>query len=100
MVVHHLDLLRVTALPEEADPVLVVDPDAVLPTPVSTESLEVVAWERSQVVEPLRRVQLRELALRDPGNAPKPTRRMAAKEGLGVSIPEGPDHLSRVLRYP
>jgi len=100
MVVHHFDLLRVAVLPGEADAILIVDPYAVLPTSISTESLEVVARERTQVVESLRCVQLRQLALSDPGNAPKPPRRITLEQRLGVSIPEGPDHLLRVLRAP
>jgi hypothetical protein len=98
VVVHHLDLLGVAVLPHEADPILVVDPDAVLPTPIATESLEVVARERAQVVEPSRGVQLHQLALSDPGNTPKLPRRPTLEYGLGVSIPEGPDHIPRVLR--
>jgi hypothetical protein len=98
VVVHHFDLLCVAVLPDEADPILIVDPDAVLSTPISAESLELIAGERAQVVESLCRMQLHELALSDAGNAPKPTRRIAIEERLGVSIPEGPDHLLRVLR--
>jgi hypothetical protein len=98
VVIHHLDLLCAAVLPHEADPILIVDPDAVLPSPISAESLEVVARERAEIVESLRRVQLHEPALRDPGNAPKTTRGISLEERLGVSIPEGPDHLLRVLR--
>lgn len=100
MVVHHFDLLRVAIPPHEADPILVIDPYAVLPTSISGESLEVVAWERPQVVETLRRVELDQLALGDPANVLKPSRRIPLKQSLSVSIPEGPDHLSRVLRSP
>jgi hypothetical protein len=52
--VDHLDLLGVRVFPQEADPILVVDSSAVLPTPTSTESLQVVPWERAEVVESLR----------------------------------------------
>ena len=92
MVIHNLNLLRVSILPREADAVLVIDPDAVLPAPVSTKGLEVVARERSQVVEPCRGVQLHELALSDTGDAPKSAGRMTPEERFGVSMPEGPDH--------
>ena len=98
MVVDHLDLLGVAVLPHETDPVLIVDPDAVLPTTVPSERLEVVARERAQVVEALRGVELDQLALSDPGNAAEPSRRIPMEEGFGISIPEGPDHLPRVLR--
>jgi hypothetical protein len=100
VVVHHLDLLRLAVLPHEADPILVVDPHAVLPPPIAGKSLKVIAWKRAQVVESLRCVKLCELALCDPGDAPKPARRISLEQCLGVSVPEGPDHLLRILRMP
>jgi hypothetical protein len=96
VVVHHFDLLRVAVFPHEADPILIVDPYAVLPTSVSAERLEVVARERAQVVQSLCCVQLHQLALSDTGDTPKPPRRMTLEQRLSVSIPEGPDHLRRV----
>ena len=96
MVVHHLDLLRVAVLPDEADPILVVDPNAVLPLPIAGKSLKVIARERAEVVEALGGVQLRQLPLRNPGNGSEPPRRVSLKQGLGVSVPEGPDHLLMV----
>ena len=98
MVVHYLDLLRVTVLPHEADPILIVDPDTVLAPPIAGKDLEVIARERTQVFESLGRMQLRQLALSDPGNALELTRRIPLKQCLGVSIPEGPDHLLNVSR--
>jgi hypothetical protein len=66
VVVHDLDVLRFAVLPHEADPILVIDPDAVLPPPITAKGLEVIARKRAQVVESLGRVQLRQLALSDP----------------------------------
>jgi hypothetical protein len=100
VVVHHLDSLRFAIPPHEADPILVVDPDAVLSTPLAGKRLEVIARERAQVVEPSGCVQLRQLALRDPGDAPEPPRRVTLEQGLGVPVPEGPDHLLKILRMP
>jgi hypothetical protein len=60
----------------------------------------VIPWKGAQVVESLGCVKLHELALRDPGDAPKPARGVSLKERLGVAVPEGPDHLLRVLRIP
>jgi hypothetical protein len=96
VVVHHLDLLRFAVLPGETDPILVFDPDAVLPLPIAGKSLKVIARERAEVVEALGGVQLRQLQLRDPGDGSKPSRRVPLKQGLGVSVPEGPDHLLTV----
>jgi hypothetical protein len=100
MVVHHLDLLRFTVPPYETDPILVVNPDAVLPLPVAGEGLKVIARKRAQVIESLGCVKLRELALRDPGNASKPAGSVSLEQGRGVSVPEGPDHLLSILRMP
>jgi hypothetical protein len=93
VVVHHFDLLRFAVLPDEADPILVVDPNAVLPLPIAGKSLKAIARERAEVVEALGGVQLRQLPLRDPGNGSEPPRRVPLKQGLGVSAPERPDHL-------
>jgi hypothetical protein len=98
VVVHDLDVLRFAVLPHEADPILVIDPDAVLPPPVTAKGLEVIARKRAQVVESLCCMQLRQLALSDPGNVPEPTRRVPLEQRLGVSVPEGPDHSLSLLR--
>ena len=98
VVVHDLDVLRFAVLPHEADPILVIDPDAVLPPPITAKGLEVIARKRAQVVESLGGVQLRQLALSDPSNVPEPTRRVPLKQRLGVSVPEGTDHLLSILR--
>jgi hypothetical protein len=44
-------------------------------------------------VESLGCVKLRELALRDPGDAPKPARRISLKERLCETVPERPANL-------
>jgi hypothetical protein len=92
VVVHYLDLLGPAVVPDEADPILVIDPDAVLALPIAGEGFEVIARERAEVLESLRRVELRELALRDPSNGLEPASRVPLKQGLGGSVPEGPDH--------
>jgi hypothetical protein len=92
VVVHYLDLLRPAVVPGEADPILVIDPDAVLALPIAAEGLKVIARERAEVLESLRRVELSELALRDTSNGLEATSRSPPKQGLGVSVPEGPDH--------
>ena len=88
--------MSVTLPPDEADAILVVDPDAVLSQPVSTQSFDAVARESAEVIESLGRVQLRQLALRHPGDPPKSACGMAEEQGLGVLAPEGPDHSRRV----
>src|SRR5215213_2492566 len=61
VVVDDLDFLRTLLGPAEANPVLVVDPDAVLSLSVSHERLQPVSRRRQQIVEvrcPIEMVQL------------------------------------------
>jgi len=76
VVLHDLDLLRIAVLPHKTDPTPIVAPDAVLSAPIAGKGLELIARERAEVVESLSGMQLRQLALSDPGNALKPTRRI------------------------
>jgi hypothetical protein len=98
VVVHNLYVLRFAVLPHKADPILVIDPDAVLPPPITAKGLEVIARKHAQVVESLGRVQLRQLTLSDPSNVPEPTCRVPLEQCLCISVPEGPDHLLSILR--
>ena len=51
MVIHDLYVFRTRIAPHEADTVLVVYPDAVLPFPVASQSLESVPRRNSQIVD-------------------------------------------------
>jgi hypothetical protein len=53
VVVDYLNVDRTRFRPAEADSVLVVDPDAVLPSAVSPEGFEAIARWYSQVVQDL-----------------------------------------------
>jgi hypothetical protein len=63
VVVHDLDIPGITIAPGEADPVLPVDPDRVLPFPVTRERFEAVGRGR-EVARLLGCVELVELRLR------------------------------------
>src|SRR5699024_1455655 len=62
VVVNDLHLLWSGVGPHEADPPLVVDPDAVLTSSVAFESLEPIAGRDPEVLERLRRSHLAKLA--------------------------------------
>ena len=64
MVVHYLYLRRSALCPNETDAVLVVDSDAVLPLPISSECLQLIPWWNSEIVKGDHRVKLVELASR------------------------------------
>ena len=51
MVIHNFNVVRVFALPAEANPILIVDPDAVLPGTVAFEGFQAVAGRQLQVAQ-------------------------------------------------
>ena len=66
MIVHDLDLVGVTIVPDEAHAPLIIDPDTVLPPSVAPERLETIAGRCPQIVQRPRVVQLQELPIADP----------------------------------
>jgi len=62
VIIDDLDVVRIAVEPAEADPPLVIHPDAVLPTAIAFQSLQMVAGGNFQIVEPLGSVHLNELA--------------------------------------
>ena len=57
MVVHDLDVARVPTRPTEANPPLIINPNAVLPCAPSLEAFQPISGWDSQVFNSLRRVQ-------------------------------------------
>ena len=68
MIVHDLDLVGVAVLPDEADPPLIIDADAVLAAASTLERLEPVARRDAQVLERGGSIERRELRLSALGN--------------------------------
>jgi len=68
VVVHDLYIPGASFGPDEADPELVVDPNAMLAFPISPESLETVAWRNPEVFQGVSLVQLVQLP---PGHLPE-----------------------------
>ena len=46
MIVHYLNIVGVSVAPHEAEPPLIVNPDAMLSFPVTVQGLQMVAWWR------------------------------------------------------
>jgi hypothetical protein len=57
MVVYDLDIVGVSLTPAEADTPLVVDPNAILSFPVSSQFLKAISWWNTKVIQSLSRVQ-------------------------------------------
>jgi hypothetical protein len=64
MIVDDLDIVGRSIMPPKANPPLLVDPDAVLPAPLTLQSLEPVAWRHPQVSQSTRLVEHAQLAQR------------------------------------
>ena len=62
MVVGDFDLVGVAVPPNEAQPPLIVDPNAVLALTIPSQFFESVAWKRRQHPEIIRRVEQNEFA--------------------------------------
>jgi len=93
VIIHHLDVEGVATLPAEAEPPLVVDPDAPFAGPVTSQLLQPVARGNPQVVQADGCIQ--EAKLAEPGplhiRAP-PADGFSVEEALGVTVAEAPDH--------
>lgn len=69
MVIDNLNVVRITIAPDEADPVLVVDADAVLPLPITGQRFEAMTRIPPEIIERAGRVEQRqppEYHMRDP----------------------------------
>jgi hypothetical protein len=58
VIAHDLHIVSVPVVPDEADPIPIVDPNAVLSTPIACERLEPVAGECREVTEIVGRMEL------------------------------------------
>jgi hypothetical protein len=91
MVVDDLDLVRVAIAPGEADPELVVDPNAVLPGAVTLKSFQLVAGQR-QIPQSPGLVDLVQLAPGGPLNTLEPFRKPVVENRPGFGVAKRPDH--------
>ena len=97
MIVHDLHIVSVPVVPDEADAILIVDPNTVLSTPVACERLEPVAWECSKVTEVVGRMKLLKLPLSNTSDLLQPAAEPARVERLGFGVLERPNHVSTKL---
>jgi len=93
----NLDLKGIRFNPAEADPPLLVDPNAVLPQAIAVEGLQAIPWNRSEIGNHHRRMNMIELSFCRAGNALKPLADLAPEDLLGLLVPERPNHSSRIL---
>jgi len=103
MVVHDLDLQRTVAGPTEANPVPLIDPDAVLASPIASQRFESIPRRYPKIFQAFHRIELVQLTASD-----RPELRWAAPPGrlripavehvFRALIREGPDHRDMIAR--
>jgi hypothetical protein len=105
MVIHNLDSIRPVIRPDKADTVPVVDTDAVLPSPLSSERFQTITGRYAQVDEADCRIELLKLSGSHLPELPWAT----SPCGLGVppvenilnsSIVKCADHSRMIARFP
>jgi hypothetical protein len=95
MVIDNFHVVSVPLLPPETYPPTIVDPDAVLPLPVSLQSLQMVRGRNSQILQRLRSIEhsqfpkSRTLKVR-----PESPHRAATEKSLELSGLKGSNHTS------
>lgn len=94
VVVHDLNILGVAIHPNEADAVSIVDPDAVLSSPVAGQRFEPVSGKCRQVSKCARCVDLLQLPLGHPRDLLQTSAEVAGKQRLGLGVLERPDHVT------
>ena len=85
MVVDDFDIVGVPVLPCEAEPPLIVDPDAPCAQTISRKRLQTVAGWHSQIFESLSRVQEEQFPARRPFNRLKTSDGQVGEERLSVA---------------
>jgi hypothetical protein len=94
MVIDDLDFVRVGSTPDETDPPLIVDPDAVLAFAVATKLLEPIPRRRAKIDERLCGVQDQELTQRESNNVRRQTPgALTLEDSFRLRVPKAPDHL-------
>jgi hypothetical protein len=93
VIVNDLDVVGVTASPSETDPPLIVDADAVLALPITSQSFQAVPRRNTQVVQALGRIKHAELAQRHPLHVrAEPPGWAPHEQALRIPVAEASDH--------
>jgi hypothetical protein len=93
VIVGDLHIEGITVFPSEADPPLVVDPDAVLSFPIAGKLLQTIPGRNSQVAQRISRVEHEELPQgRAVNTLRKAPRALAIEDSLGLRVSKAPNH--------
>jgi hypothetical protein len=103
VIVDYLDRFWSTVGPNEADAVLVIDPYAVLASPIATQRLKPVAWRNTEVIQMTSRIELLKLEEHSPSQllwhgGPGVFCRSPVEKVLRAPIAKGSDHINTITR--
>ena len=98
MVIDDLDLSRTFIGPDEANPELIVQADAVLTGAIPAQCFQAISWRRAQERQGLSGIELLQLAHRDPLKYAELLRRTSFEQRASVFAAEREDHRDNVLR--
>jgi len=100
MVICDLNFVSVSVFPTEANPILVIDTDTVLPSPISLQQLQPISWRRCQIAQFFGTVDLHQPAQRNRGDLLVLPDAPLLKDRLSVLVPKRSDHTTIILRFP
>jgi hypothetical protein len=100
MIIDDLDVFRRAFAPDEAESLLIVDPDAMLTLPVTAQSLKPVSWNCRHVLQPLGVLQHPKLPPCYRSNVAESAALLAVKKLLGLLAAEGSYHTGSIPRWP
>jgi len=92
VIVHNLNVVRVTTFPPKTDTPLIVDSDAMLPLTITDELLKLVRRWDTQIVYRTGSVQQQEFAQRHAPDSAESSGSLPAKHLLGFLATESPNH--------
>ena len=95
MVVDYLDIFRACRSPAEANTVLIIHPDAVLPFSVAAERLQPISRRDTEILDRGRNLQLSQLPTGDRLYVYKSIDPLAARKRLSVGALERNDHVEK-----
>jgi hypothetical protein len=91
VVIDDFHIVGTIVSPHKTDPPLIVDTDAVLPGPISSQGFQAIARGNPKILQARRHCQLSELAQRCPLNVDPTSNALATEESGRVGTSEGLD---------
>jgi hypothetical protein len=92
MIIHDFDIPRIAIAPAKTNAPLVVDPDAVLPTPIASKGLKSIARRHREFRQLANRIEYQQLTACQPFDAAEATHSSVVKKRFAVTIGKAPDH--------